>query len=413
MTKLLILGAAGDMGSFVLRDSTGYKGYSMITIGDINEKQASELIKEISDPRVRFVRVNALSHSELVNIMKEHDVVVSCIGPFYIFGPLVARAAIEAKKPLIDICDDHGPTQKVLEMDKEAKEAGIPIMLGFGWTPGLSNFLVRYGYDKLDKDKEIRVNISWAGGAADSEGLAVIMHVLYAVTGKVPSFLDGKLVDVPAGKNHQKVEFPEPLGKIGVFDCGHPEPVTIPRYLDGITECTLKGGLTPDWNNKFAESLKQLHLVQGKRRKTFWAKLVHLTEKLFATGGIAASSARVDLYGYRDGREVHLAYATPSVPMGELTGYPASIAAQLLVEGKIKGTGVIPPEKVNPQPFFDEMKERGIGMIFDEGGEPEILGRPQPYRPGFFATYGLTILIIMTFLVFIIIFGWIISFQLG
>lgn len=147
MTKLLILGAAGDMGSYALKDSLHWEQYSEITIGDINEKQARKLIEQLKDPRLRFVRVNAMKHDELVDIMKNHDIVISAIGPFYIFGPRVVQAAIDAKKPLIDICDDHGPTQEVLEMDKDAREAGIPILLGFGWTPGLSNFLARYGYD--------------------------------------------------------------------------------------------------------------------------------------------------------------------------------------------------------------------------------------------------------------------------
>jgi saccharopine dehydrogenase-like NADP-dependent oxidoreductase len=336
-----------------------------------------------------------MKHDELVNVMKNHDIIISTIGPFYIFGPRIVQAAIDAEKPLIDICDDHGPTQEVLEMDKDAREAGIPILLGFGWTPGLSNFLARYGYDQLDKEKPIKVNIAWAGGAADSEGLAVVMHGLYAVTGQVPSFLNGKLIDVPAGKGHQRIEFPEPLGKVTVFDCGHPEPVTIPKILEGVEECTLKGGLTPNWNNKFAMSLKHLHLVQGKKRQKIIAKIVHKTEKLFETGGVAASSVRVDLLGYRDGEEVHLTYSTPSMPMGELTGYPASIAAQLLAEGEITAIGVTPPEAVDPRPFFDELRKRGIEMICDDKGKPQLLGIPEPYAPGFVATYGMTILMML------------------
>ncbi len=413
MTKLLILGAAGDMGSYALKDSIYCTKYSEITIGDINGKRAKKLIEELKDPRLRFVRVNAMKHDELVNVMKEHDIIISTIGPFYVFGPRIVRAAIDAKKPLIDINDDHGPTQEVLAMDEEARDAGVPILLGFGWTPGLSNFLARYGYDQLDKDKPIKINIAWAGGAADSEGLAVVMHVLYAVTGKVPSYLNGQLVDVPAGKGHQRINFPDPLGEVTVFDCGHPEPVTIPRFLEGVEECTLKGGLTPDWNNKFAESLKHLHLVQGKRRQKIIAKIIHKTERIFETGGVAASAVRVDLFGHRNGEEVHLVYSTPSIPMGELTGYTASIAAQLLADGIIDGVGVIPPEVVDPQPFFDELKKRGIEMVYDDKGKSEILGTPTAYRPGFFATYGLTLLMVLILVSVLALLSWLTFILLG
>ncbi|MHA1228763.1 MAG: saccharopine dehydrogenase family protein, partial [Candidatus Hodarchaeales archaeon] len=275
-----------------------------------------------------------------------------------------------------------------------------PIYLGYGWTPGLSNLLARHAYNILDKDKPVAFDISWAGGAADSEGLAVIMHVLYAVTGEFPSYQDGKYINVPAGGGHVKLDFPEPLGEILVFDCGHPEPVTIPKYIPNVKRCTLKGGLTPDWNNKFADSMKQLHLTQGKKRKTFLAKTVHFTEKLFATGGVAASSARVDIYGVKDGKEVHWVYCTPSIEMGYLTGIPASVAAQLYAEGKISGVGIIPPEaNPNPELFFDELKKRNIEMIFDENDPLKYFKDPEPYQLGFLEKYGFTALIIFVLLV--------------
>ncbi len=381
MTKLLILGGAGDMGSFSLKLSTTFPNYTKITIGDINEDRAEELIKNIDDQRLDFKAVDAYDHNALVKLMKEYDIVISAIGPFYIFGPLVAKAAIEAKKPLIDICDDYGPTIEILKLQEEAKTAGIPIFLGYGWTPGCSNFLARYGYDKLDKDSPIKCNVSWAGGAADSEGLAVVLHVLYAVAGKIPSFLDGKTVDVPAGEGYERVEFPAPLNDVAVFDCGHPEPVTIPKFLNNIEECTLKGGLTPEWNNDFAGGVKYLGLLNSQKVQKVVGKVIHKIEKIFETGhAVEASSARVDLYGKIKGNDVHLVYSTPSIPMGELTGYPAAICAKLLAEGKIGGTGVFPPETQDPKLFLNELEKIGITMVYDDEGQPTKLKRNRKIR---------------------------------
>jgi len=396
--KLLILGAAGDMGSYILRDSCNQKVWSKITIGDINEKRAFQLINELNDERVTFQFIDVLKQSELISVMQKYDLVISAIGPFYYFGPKVVKAAIEAQTPLIDICDDSGPTIEILEMDDKAKKADVPIFMGFGWTPGLTNLLVRHAYNKLDSNCPIEIDISWAGGAADSEGLAVILHVLYAVTGNFPSFQDGKMINVPAGKGNVKIDFPEPLGEVSVFDCGHPEPVTIPRYLKNIQRCTLKGGLTPDWNNKFAESMKQLHLTQGNTRKKILGKLVHLTESIFATGGIAASSARVDIYGTHSGKKIHWVYSTPSLEMGILTGYPASIAAKLFAEKKLDGVGIIPPEAISePELFFEELKKRNINLIFDEAEPLEYFKKAIPFIPSFISRYGLSLLLLSIF----------------
>ncbi|MFX0015386.1 MAG: saccharopine dehydrogenase family protein [Promethearchaeota archaeon] len=396
--KLVILGGAGDMGSYIVKDAVNFGTiWTKITIADIREDHARKLINELGDPRLGYLRVDANNHGELVSLLKDYDCACSAIGPFYHFGPLIARAAIEAKIPLIDICDDPDPTQEVLEMDTAAKEAKIPIFLGYGWTPGLTNLLALQAYHKLDRGP-VQLNISWAGGAADSEGFAVILHVYYAVTGSFPSYQKGKFIDAPAGKGNFKIDFPAPLKTVSVFDCGHPEPITIPRFLPNVTECTLKGGLTPDWNNKVLESFKHLHLIQGRSRQKFWGRVIHATERLFATGGVAASSARVDIHGTYKEKPVHWVYCTPSIAMGELTGFPAAIAAQLYAEGKINGIGILPPEalpKNVPELFFEEMKKRNIKMIFDESKPLRHFQPPEPYNPGFFSKYGLTVLILL------------------
>ncbi|MFX1283885.1 MAG: saccharopine dehydrogenase family protein [Promethearchaeota archaeon] len=402
--KLLILGGAGDMGSYIVKDAVKFGTiWTKIAIADINEKKAKRIMSQLNDSRLEFIKVDATNHDEMVNLMKHYEIACSAIGPFYFFGPKIARAAIEAKIPLVDICDDPDPTQEVLEMDAAAKEANVPIFLGYGWTPGLSNLMALKAYNKLDRGP-VKLNIAWAGGAADSEGFAVILHVYYAVTGSFPSYQDGKFIDAPAGKGNIKIDFPLPLKTVSVFDCGHPEPVTIPRFLPNVTECTLKGGLTPDWNNKFLESFKQLHLIQGKSRQKFWARVIHATEKLFATGGVAASSVRVDIHGTYKDSPVHWVYCTPSITMGKLTGYPAAIAAHLYAEGKITGTGVLPPEALPagaPDLFFEDLKKRNIEMIFDENKPLKHFGLPELYSPGFFAKYGFTILI-LSFLLLIL-----------
>ncbi|MHA1694377.1 MAG: saccharopine dehydrogenase family protein [Candidatus Helarchaeota archaeon] len=403
--RLLILGAAGDMGSYALKKSVDYKVYSKITIGDINEDKSKKLIKELNDPRLCFEKVNAFNNEQLINLMKKHDIIISCIGPFYIFGPLIVRAAIQAKKPLIDICDDYSATLEILQMDEDAKKAGVPIFLGYGWTPGISNILARCGYNKLDKDKPIRINIAWLGDVNDSEGLAVVMHVFYAMIGKVPSFLNYKLIDVPAGKGYYRLKFPEPIGLATVFDCGHPEPITIPKYLNNVQECTVKGGIKPDWSNKFAYALKHLHLLQGKRRIKLISKIIYNLESLFF-GNVETpkSGLRVDLYGQISGKEVHLVYATPVLKMGNLTGFPAAIAAKLYAEGKIDGIGILPPESQDPNQYIKELEKIDIKIIYDDRGIPEIFDESKPYKLKFFEKYTYTIILISAQIIIICLF---------
>lgn len=84
------------------------------------------------------------------------------------------------------------------------------------------------------------VDIYWVGSAADSKGLAVVMHLFYAMAGKVPMFIEGEKVLVEAGTGEVEVELPRPFGRIRLFYTGHPEPLTMPRYLSAVKRVTVR-----------------------------------------------------------------------------------------------------------------------------------------------------------------------------
>jgi saccharopine dehydrogenase-like NADP-dependent oxidoreductase len=352
---IVVLGGCGDMGSYVVRDLLEHSDAD-VTIADYRVAEAQRLARELGD-RAQAVFVDANNMDSLLGAMRGADAVVGCIGPFYQFAPKMVRAAITAGVPYVDICDDYGPMDELFAMDEAAREAGVTVITGLGWTPGLSNLLARQAAEQLDSVDEIR--IAWAGGAADSKGLAVIMHLLYAITGQVPSFGDGKQVTVPALSEKERVTFPPPLGEVTVYHCGHPEPLTLPRYLD-VSTVTLKGGLTPNWNNAFAEFMVHLGLTSTPGRISFLSKLVHSIEGVFGVGGVPASGIRVDVLGLKDGQPQHVTLATTD-RQGRLTGIPASIGALMLADKTISTPGVFAPEGVVPlEPFFERLSERGI-----------------------------------------------------
>ena len=68
--KFLILGGAGDMGSYVVRDTVKFGSvWTDITIADIDETRANNLIEELGDPRLKFTKVDATKHEDLVALM--------------------------------------------------------------------------------------------------------------------------------------------------------------------------------------------------------------------------------------------------------------------------------------------------------------------------------------------------------
>lgn len=356
--RIVVLGGCGDMGRYVVEDLIEHTSAKVIVV-DRRLDVAREYASRFGD-RASALAVDARDTGAITDVLSGAKVAVNCIGPNFLFAEPIARAAIAARTSLVDICDDWGPIDAILGMDDDAKAAGVTVVNGLGWTPGLTNLMARAGAARLDRVDEVR--IAWGGGAADSEGLAVVMHVAYAVTGLVPTFKDGERVDVPARSEPEVVEFPAPLGRVHVSHCGHPEPLTIPRYLSATT-VTLKGGLTPDWNNRFAAALDRLGLFSSSKRIRQTATAIHAVEGLFRVGGVPWSGARVDVIGRAGGETRTLTYSTVD-KMGRLTGIPAAIGAAMIARRKLTTPGVFAPEGViDPLPFFAELATRRVIIV--------------------------------------------------
>jgi saccharopine dehydrogenase (NAD+, L-lysine-forming) len=52
--------------------------------------------------------------------------------------------------------------------------------------------------------------------------------------GRVPHYLDGRLVLVEGGSDVVPETFLDPLGVCHVRYVGHPQPLTIPHYIPGV-----------------------------------------------------------------------------------------------------------------------------------------------------------------------------------
>lgn len=359
--KIVVLGGTGDMGSAAVRDLLEFTAVKQVTIAARDPGAAEKLAFKLNDPRVVIQKVEATSHADLVRVMQDHDVAAGALGPFYRFEKPLVEAALAAGVDYVSICDDHDATEAVLELDREAAEKGRRILTGLGWTPGITNIMARKGYDELENVESVRVY--WAGSAGDSEGLAVILHTLHIFSGKVISFQDGGFVQIQAGSGKESIDFPAPLGKITVFHLGHPEPVTLPRYLPGVGEITLKGGLAESYLSTLAKMMVTLGLTSTAQRKQRLGKLMKKMLPFFPTAKDRNfSGARVDITGMRNGKKTRVTYATVD-RMKRLTGVPLSIGAYMMGQGKIKRRGVFGPEAegaINAGDFLQELARRDI-----------------------------------------------------
>lgn len=364
MMKVVVLGGAGDMGSEAVRDLSNCPQVDEITIADLNTDAASKLIFSLPQKhriKVKVQRVDADSPGDLARVLAGHTVAAGALGPFYRFEKPVVEAALQAGVDYVSICDDYDAVESILSFDGKARDQGRKILTGLGWTPGLSNLLARKGYQELDDATSIR--IYWAGSAADSAGFAVIQHTIHIFQGKAVSFQKGRHIEVQAGSGRETVDFPYPLGRVHTFQVGHPEPVTIPRYLPGLTDVFLKGGLTESYLSHLARLIGALKLTDTRAKKQGMGRLMKMLMPFFPSDKKRSlSGIRVDITGRRGGENMLISY-TAVDHMRRLTGIPLSIGACLLGGGEIKRCGVFGPEAegaVDPERFLEELARRQV-----------------------------------------------------
>src|SRR5207237_903668 len=107
------------------------------------------------------LELDATDEERLASVARGYDLIVSTAGPDFRVALPVAKAAVAAGVHLCDIAADGPALQKVLSLDARAKEANVSIVTGIGHVPGISNLLMQYAANQLDKATDLQLCVWW------------------------------------------------------------------------------------------------------------------------------------------------------------------------------------------------------------------------------------------------------------
>jgi saccharopine dehydrogenase (NAD+, L-lysine-forming) len=364
--RALIIGGFGGMGQAVARDLIKQTQVTKVILAGLhpNPERLSSKLRESN--KTTLLKMDVNDPAAMVTAFREVDVVINTAGPFYKTAVPVAKAAVAAKVNYIDICDDYEGTQILFnsEIDQMAKEAGITVLTGMGSDPGTNNVLVKWYADRLDSVEEIY--LYWVVSIAELHG-AAWDHSLHMTLGKIPQYIDGKLVYVEGGTEVVAEKFLEPLGICNVRYVGHPQPLTLPRYIKGVQKVIIKGALIPLWVDELIKEQKDTGLlgmepidVKGVQITPYDLAL-KLWEKIpeGRDNGPQSSGLKVIVKGTRGGKKITYT-ADMAGRMAPGTGLPASIASLMMDAGDVTVKGVVAPEGcIDPDKFLRIFLKRG------------------------------------------------------
>ncbi|MCX8172309.1 MAG: saccharopine dehydrogenase NADP-binding domain-containing protein [Archaeoglobaceae archaeon] len=380
MSKIAVLGGAGHIGSRIVKEIMELDPSSNLTICDINLDKARELERELGN--IEVVKTNATREEELLDVMKKKDVVVNAVGPFYKFGVPILKSAIRSKVNYVDINDDYDSTIEALNFKQIAEERGVTAIIGMGATPGITNLLAKKAVEIMDEVEEI--GTYWIWTALDpTMGTAIVEHYFHAITGFVKTYRNGEFIEVRALSEPELFDFPAPIGRWEVAHVGHPEPVTIPRYVK-VKNVFNKGGIWPAELNQIAKIFSEMGLtgdaklnIKGQHfnaRELAVMITMSLAELIppevlqsilgkayerlgeFALTGVGIG---VTVKGKLAEEDVEIKYRIACKEASLATALPCAVTALKLAKSELK-KGVFPPESgvVNISEILEEIKKR-------------------------------------------------------
>jgi len=363
MSRILVLGGSGEMGSAAVADLVERTEHE-VTIGDIRPDTAEALLRRLGAPE-RVVRVDVEDPPSLAAALADTDVVLNAT--YMRHNVPVTDAAIAAGVHLVDLGSYYPETVAQLERHEAAVAAGCRIVPGCGVAPGLTNILARLGADELDSVEAIRLYSYITHPMWTSPGIVITRFDASVGTSVVLE--DGVLIERPSFSGDEVVAFPEPFGEQHVHLVPHPEPVTLPRSID-VGNVVFKVGYPADETRRI-EVLLELGF---DREAPFELDGEAISPRRFAAAyigsrGIAADEPsanvkQVRVEGVRDGKPLTLVYDFAVEQVGRsasaaITGTVAAIAADLVARGG--RVGVDPPEAAfAARPFIDALATRGL-----------------------------------------------------
>ncbi|MCA1840431.1 MAG: hypothetical protein LC723_08895 [Actinobacteria bacterium] len=330
-------------------------------IRDLAELQTTEHIYVVSrDPRQVDVFADEISMSHKISAGPySDDHLRTCVESCNVV------VSSDLEDSVADLVDTFSPgrvyisatgsvsgVEGLLALDSKARDQGVLVVPGTGFSPGLTNVMAAEAASRLDEVKRLRV--AWMASADAGSG-PLVDRMTMALAGNCVVFRDGQWERQANGREDEEVFFPPPIGWRKVRTVGGPETLTLPVLFDGIESVIVKGGVTEAavdlmtraasgmtndrWVRLGGRLMPGLGMLSGKRQT--W------------------SAIRADAYGTKDGKTANVAVAT----LDQMTNMIAStILTTVLLAGELGDLrGVIPAERlVSPHRFLSQLSERGV-----------------------------------------------------
>lgn len=374
--RYLILGA-GQQGRAIAFDLLR-EDDAEVVLADTDADLLEDVYSWLDDPRADLEPLDAERRDEVQAAMEDADVVINALP--YRFNLDVTRDAIATGTSLVDLGGNNDVVQGQLELDGEAREAGITVIPDCGLAPGLANILASDAVDRLTRVESVRIRV---GGLPQRPQGELDYMLTFNVEGLLNEYSEpviavrnGDVVQVEPLMDVERLNFPDPWGELEAFNTSGGLS-TLPRTLGHKVENMDYKTLRYPGHAEKMRALYDQGLFSREPKKTSEGTVVPrdlLARMIEANCSYPEADVvllRVTALGMKG--SVPLMVRSQIIDrfdkengitaMMRMTGYPASIIAQMIARGDVTDRGVVPGERaVNKEILRNELKSRDIQL---------------------------------------------------
>lgn len=375
--KILVLGA-GRMGHGAVFDLIhNSPNVERVTVADFDLEKAKAVASSVGTDRVEAKQIDAANYSDIVDLFRGHDSVISCVN--YWYNVSLSKAAIETGANFCDLGGNNYIVDEQLALDAEAKAAGINIIPDCGLAPGMVSILAMHGAAKFDSVEEIHIRV---GGLPQDPQPPLNYQLVFSVEGLINEYIevarvirDGEIVEVDSMTEIESLSF-EGFPPLEAFQTSGGTSTLPDTFWGSVKELDYKTIRYAGHCDKF-KTMIDLGLcsseeivadfVKVKPRKVFG----ELLQQHLPADGPDYVLVRLEFVGVKDGERKRLRYdivdkqdeQTGMSAMMRTTAFPASIIAQMMASGEVLSRGATPQEKaIDPDRFLIELTRRSIDV---------------------------------------------------
>jgi len=345
--KILVLGG-GQQGRVLAADLARALPAAAITVADVRDPALP------AAPNLRWLEADLSSPQTIARLLHDYDLGVGALPSRFGYGAM--QAAIDAKRPLVDVSFS---AEDPLTLDTAAARAGIAIVPDCGLAPGLSHLLVGDATGRHGTPVELEILV---GGVAQDR----LRPYGYVVTWSIEDLLeeytrparwvrDGEHVTEPVLDRIEAYDVPG----VGAMEAFVSDGLrTLLSTASGVRTMAEKTLRWPGHVAAIRPLLAAGTLIETFRRECVVdppADLVALVVEARWKSGRTMKSVMTDRYDP----------ATGLTAMARTTAFTTAVTAQLAAEGGIRGAGVLPLERVGLDAdaarfILGEMAARGV-----------------------------------------------------